>query len=477
MYFDNRFSTVLAWPASEDERTALRAFAQVCDLLSDERGLTQRTVALRQLVRLRDLMTAPQRNMLVSRQVDDRASQRLRRFFRLAPLVVPGPFSDLAQDHIAALAAPSTPPPIARPAAPVEQAVRTPASGQGGHHVGELISRIERFQDMRGRAEPADADGWFAWRSDANGLIVERGELPVSTSASRLTELVYDHRPEVLRALSRNTAFANQRGCFRNGGCFLLSGRPVFDPETGLFQGYRGLARQDGDASTMGVPAATVAEVAHEVRTPLNAILGYAEMIEQQILGPAPEPCRADARAIMADANRLLAAVDALGDAAALEEGRLGTDAAGSAPQMLADQLAASFAPLAEDRDIRIMFDVAPDSQPMAVEFQSLYRAMSRLLTALIAFTDAHEKIVVTLGQGNVEIKGPAALRGRDEKTLLSDVIQAPYESEAPLLGLAFTLRIMRRLAEANGGGFEIDRGDFRLSLPLSQIGPEARAS
>src|SRR3546814_10815205 len=54
----------------------------------------------------------------------------------------------------------------------------------------------------------------------------------------------------------------------------------------------------------------------HELRTPLNAIVGFAEMIDRQMLGPAAQGYRDRAQDIVADAQRLLAAIDDM-DAAA----------------------------------------------------------------------------------------------------------------------------------------------------------------
>src|SRR3546814_8282794 len=54
----------------------------------------------------------------------------------------------------------------------------------------------------------------------------------------------------------------------------------------------------------------------HELRTPLNAIVGFAEMIDRQMLCPAAQGYRDRAQDILADAHRMLAAIDDM-DAAA----------------------------------------------------------------------------------------------------------------------------------------------------------------
>ena len=57
-------------------------------------------------------------------------------------------------------------------------------------------------------------------------------------------------------------------------------------------------------------------ELVHEIKTPLNAIIGFAEIIEGQYLGPADHRYRERAGEIVAQARLLLGAIDDLDFAA-----------------------------------------------------------------------------------------------------------------------------------------------------------------
>jgi two-component system OmpR family sensor kinase len=79
-------------------------------------------------------------------------------------------------------------------------------------------------------------------------------------------------------------------------------------------------------------------QLLHELRTPVGAIQGFAELIQQQLYGPAPNEYRALAAAVAVDAARLLAGFDEIDRLARLEsgapvfdEGRCQWDAAVSA--------------------------------------------------------------------------------------------------------------------------------------------------
>ena len=92
------------------------------------------------------------------------------------------------------------------------------------------------------------------------------------------------------------------------------------------FTGYRGVARRpraDERAEPIRIarPAAEAFRaIVHELRTPTNAISGFAEMIEAQVLGPAPDAYRARAAAIRGSTRELLDAIEDVDIAARLDQ-------------------------------------------------------------------------------------------------------------------------------------------------------------
>ena len=78
-------------------------------------------------------------------------------------------------------------------------------------------------------------------------------------------------------------------------GEWMISGVPAFEPADGRFAGYRGIARREASrcrrrragARRPSRDPASLRELVHEIKTPLNAIIGFAEIIDGQYLGPA----------------------------------------------------------------------------------------------------------------------------------------------------------------------------------------------
>lgn len=215
-----------------------------------------------------------------------------------------------------------------------------PRSSQRPSHttISDVLERIERRRHhspetvrsavRRGSGEGVPAA--FRWECDPNGEIawvegVPRGGLigrdlfsPRRSERDRLD-------PDAVRAFERRAPFRDAglelEGAGSAAGRWRLSAVPAFDPNDGRFSGYRGAAvRISADrqamtgtdlASTRPDPVA-VRELVHELRTPINAIIGFAEIIDGQYLGPAGQEYRARATEIVGQAKLLLESIDDL---------------------------------------------------------------------------------------------------------------------------------------------------------------------
>jgi len=102
----------------------------------------------------------------------------------------------------------------------------------------------------------------------------------------------------------------------------------------------------------------------------------------------------------------------------------------------------------------------------------ALRRMIARLVSSSIALADVGETVRVTLGPAPagpsllLAVTRPAQLAGVTD----ADLLDPGYGPEgdwpdAPLLGLGFSLHLVRRLALAAGGALLIDDGFFTLRL------------
>jgi PAS domain S-box-containing protein len=114
-----------------------------------------------------------------------------------------------------------------------------------------------------------------------------------------------------------------------------LSGLPVYDQATGVFQGLRGTAEEitgqckreaalikSKEAAELANRTKTefLANMSHELRTPLNAVIGFAEIMERELLGPLGNvQYKSYAKDIHSSAEHLLTLINDILDISKIE--------------------------------------------------------------------------------------------------------------------------------------------------------------
>nr|WP_301287176.1 HAMP domain-containing sensor histidine kinase [Sphingobium sp. OAS761] len=377
-------------------------------------------------------------------------------------------------------------------------------AGDGGQ-IRALVERIARFTSERRppaspasgyEAPPMDAVRAFAFETDAAGVVrwVDAGPRAALIGLS-LGEagLGGDSGPDghVAGAFARRSGFQNGRFTIVGGamaGEWRMTASPFFDPASGRFQGYRGQARrpylyevaaQPAAAPTAltGLSADSLRQLVHELRTPLNAILGFAEIIEQELFGPAGPQYRGMAGNIAVDARHLLAAFDDLDLAARVSRADRESNPRPIDFELLVAQVAARFREQGGVGAPRIDIAIARDLPQAKLDPVQGERMVQHLLRTLISVAPQDEALTGACwlrpdgGEGRVvlAIDRPSSLTGMDEAQLFDPGYDADGDwVDGPLLGLGFSLRLIRGLASAGGGCLEVEAGRFLLVLPAA---------
>ncbi len=393
--------------------------------------------------------------------------------------VAPAAVSSVQDDPIVDIEAPPSPPEL-RP---------TPA---GGFYIADLVARIDAFQRQREPAFAAPEPGQphqpvtsFRFDTDGQGIIcavegVSRSALVGASLASGAAQGEVKVDAVMNGALRQRQRFAGARldvgGRSDAAGSWRVAGTPQFDAATGRFTGYAAIARRprrDEEAAQVPGKAASdsLRQLVHELRTPTNAIAGFAELIEAQLLGPVSPVYRDHAMTIRSQAASLLGAIEDLDTAARIEGKALELRPGPVAIEPMLHRIARDLAPLATLRGTAI--DVHPMGDHAALtDDRNMERLLSRLLAALTAAAASGERIDIAeapapAGQVAICFARPVSLGTGGEDVLLSidgDGVGAEGEG-APLLGTGFALRLARNLAVELGG--ELIFGDHLLTLRL----------
>lgn len=329
-------------------------------------------------------------------------------------------------------------------------------------------------------AEPAEpAATQFRFETDVAGRIrwvdgVERTPLVGLSIAERRRSPNVDG--VAAGAFRRRSPFRDARlevdGGSPVAGSWRIAGTPRFDPATGRFTGYRGTARRPrADESAAPRGADSLRQLMHELRTPANAISGFAEFIDAELLGPVPDPYRARARSIRDEAAGLAAAIDDLDTAARIESRALDLKPTTVAMAPVVARLIGELAPLARLRGAAVALDPVGDPLVRADD-RAVERLVGRLIAAVLAVARPGERLrlrLKTKGSGTVvlHLDRPQALSQLTDEALFGlDADTASDEDGAPLLGTGFALRLVRNLAAELGGALLVGSDRLTLRLP-----------
>jgi signal transduction histidine kinase len=385
-------------------------------------------------------------------------------------------------------------------------AALSPGAEKGEAQIRELVARIEAYRRQKEAAatEPAPREAEaepvedFRWECGTDGIIIwvegaPRGPLVGQSIASIAERGQYGVDGQAAGAFEKRAPFRDARfsvpGEGPAAGDWRVSGVPFFEPHRGHFLGYRGSARRPrldevaraaaerGGGGVFGtkLPPDSLRQLIHELRTPLNAIVGFAEMIDGQYMGPAADPYRTRAANIMEQARRLLTAVDDLDTAARIETSRLDLDESSVDAVALLCRLHDSYERVAGQRRASLAIEIARNLPPARVEAAAAERMFSRLLAATIGLAREGETIAASMRLTThggermlcLAIDRPRAIDGIEERALLDPGYSPDGDwPGAPVLGLGFSLRLVRNLAEAVGGSLAVGEIRFSLFLP-----------
>jgi signal transduction histidine kinase len=318
----------------------------------------------------------------------------------------------------------------------------------------------------------------FRWECGPSGEIAwvdgaPRGPL-IGRSIGRAHEAIGDEvDQQVVRAFALRAPFRdavlNISGQGPVSGEWRISGIPAFDAADGRFAGYRGVALREmppGDeppaplAELLSDPD-SVRELVHEIKTPLNAIIGFAEIIEGQYLGPADRRYRGRAQEIVAQARLLLTAIDDLDFAAKVRsasgDARRSCDV-GEVVETVADSVRS----VAADREVQIEIARPARTLRAAIDADLAGRLVLRVAAAVVEHAVAGERLRLSVDQlgdrCRLSLTRPRALHGVADESLFGARDQARMGD--------FGLRLARGLARVAGGDVLTNDAAVALVLP-----------
>ena len=352
-----------------------------------------------------------------------------------------------------------------------------------GDEVPEAVASASMEPEPSAPPLPIGQSRLFRWECDASGEIGWVEGAPRGALIGRSLPGEEGAPRDLIRAFADRLPFEDTPITLPVAaleGEWRLSGIPAFSPADGRFLGYRGIARRDGEQvepgtaaprpGPMAADAEALRETIHEIKTPLNAIIGFAEIIDGQYLGPAHRNYRQRAAEIVAQARTLLVAIEDL-DFAARLQGGLSGDANAEALAEFFPELAEDWASRALHRGIQLR--IAPQTGQLRARLDRdlATRLLKRFLGAVIDAAAAGEAIHVEAKEGRgrlaIAVNRPIATLHLGEGQLFDPSYATEAEGEGSRLGLGFALRLVRGLGRLAGGDLKLSQSELTLILPL----------
>ena len=204
-----------------------------------------------------------------------------------------------------------------------------------------------------------------------------------------------------------------------------------------------------------------LARVSHEVRTPLNAILGFAELMMEERFGPVgSERYRDYLRDIHASGSHIIGLVNDLLDLSKIEAGRLDLEPEDLALNELVQKVVAQHQPEANRNRVIVRTSLAQRLPLVSADQRVLRQVMETLLVNAVRATPAGGQVIVSTALDDF---GQAVLRFRDSGSGMTEAeIAAALEpfrdlsDNAVAHGGGIGLPLAKALAEANKAHFSM---------------------
>ncbi len=213
-----------------------------------------------------------------------------------------------------------------------------------------------------------------------------------------------------------------------------------------------------------------VANVTHDLRTPLTAIKGAADNLLDHIAGALSTDQREYVEIVRDHAKRLTGTVNELLQAARLQAGQVELQPESLDAKAIVEEVAAGLQTLARERHIRL--EVRGGQARIAADRDKLRRAVENLISNALKFTDDNGQVTieVTPSGNSVEL----AVRDTGHGIPVEDLprlFERFYRGSTRKPGTGLGLSIARNLVRLHGGDIsvvsEVGRGsEFRVRLP-----------
>jgi PAS domain S-box-containing protein len=204
-----------------------------------------------------------------------------------------------------------------------------------------------------------------------------------------------------------------------------------------------------------------LASMSHELRTPMTAIIGYSDLLLEELEGPLTDQQRIDVEAIARGAQRLLRLINDLLDLSRIESGRLELELSEVDLREVVALVRDDVAPQAAAKGVRLEIDLPAWLPPVAGDPHRLRQVVLNMVGNAVKFTPRGQVRITARARpdGGVEVAVADTGIGIAPHALphvFDEFRQADTSTTRAYGGSGLGLAISRKLAELHGGAMGI---------------------
>ena len=226
-----------------------------------------------------------------------------------------------------------------------------------------------------------------------------------------------------------------------------------------------------------------IANISHEVRTPLNAILGMSEILKEEILGTINLRQIESLQSIDRSSEQLLSLMNDILDISNISQGKLALEITPVSVFPFCQSCVVFFRQQAKEKQLQLDVDVSPTAGNIAVDERRLRQVLLELLSNAIKFSTSGGQIGLSVvRQDGEEENGWIDFTVTDTgigiapehlDRLFQPFVQIDRKLNRQYLGAGLGLSLAQQLVELHGGRIRLSSSlgygsRFTVRLPAS---------
>lgn len=251
-----------------------------------------------------------------------------------------------------------------------------------------------------------------------------------------------------------------------------------------LAASYQAMARQLAELERLRAEFVSVAS--HELKTPINVIIGYLELLQEGIYGEVPAGQKDILKTITKQANSLTRLVKRLLDISRFEASGGKLDVREIDLRRFLTTLESSFSVLANQRDIAFSVNHGADL-PSKVYWDEdrINEVLGNLISNAFKFTQRGGRVALEVESHDNRVSitvsdTGAGISGEQLPHIFDKFFQADNQAQAATKGTGLGLAIAKEIVEAHGGRITVESAvgqgtTFVVILPAEPSGVRRR--